>query len=151
MIKTCPLCQHPFEGREACRNCGLVKNCPLLRCPNCGYEFVEQSKTFSFFSKLAARWGSRGNGAKTCLPEGHDLQADVFSLSEIPVSERCRLAFIARHRDSRSDRLAVYGLVAGSEIRVRQKSPATIIRIGETDLALDPEVVRDIFVTREES
>ena len=48
---TCPLCQFRFSEQEGCRSCGLVHHCELLRCPHCGYEFVETSKILSFFSR----------------------------------------------------------------------------------------------------
>jgi hypothetical protein len=49
----CPLCQHQFDESNACKGCGIVKGCTLIKCPNCGYEFVEESKTLSLIKRIA--------------------------------------------------------------------------------------------------
>lgn len=38
----CPLCGKTFESGEAmqCAACGLAKQCGLVMCPNCAYEFA---------------------------------------------------------------------------------------------------------------
>ncbi len=38
----CPLCGNEFdEGEESmCKACPLGPSCELIRCPNCGYEFL---------------------------------------------------------------------------------------------------------------
>lgn len=53
----CPLCQYELkpDGDSGCASCGLVKNCSLIKCPNCGYEFVEKSGIILFFARLY-RW-----------------------------------------------------------------------------------------------
>ena len=44
------------------------------------------------------------------------------------------------------DRLAALGVIPGSEIRLHQRSPAFVIEVGETTIALDPEIAGEIFV-----
>lgn len=51
----CPLCQFRFDESSACHECGFSKGCALVRCPNCGYEFVEKSKTVSFVNRIFER------------------------------------------------------------------------------------------------
>lgn len=46
----------------------------------------------------------------------------------------------------RLDRLGAFGLVPGSLICLQQARPALVVAIGETMLALDGEVARDIWV-----
>jgi Fe2+ transport system protein FeoA len=50
---------------------------------------------------------------------------------------------------SRRNALAVFGLVPESEITLVQSRPACVVRIGETELALDPEIAREILVRRQ--
>ncbi|MFW5898698.1 MAG: hypothetical protein ACOCT7_02455 [Candidatus Saliniplasma sp.] len=40
--KKCPLCGNRFEESEAtaCSGCILGGNCNLVKCTNCGYEFM---------------------------------------------------------------------------------------------------------------
>ena len=49
---------------------------------------------------------------------------------------------------SRRNSLAVYGLVPGSRVVLQQKRPAYVVRVGETELALEAEIARDILVKR---
>lgn len=58
MIK-CPLCGNIFNEEKAkggCFGC-KIKDCGLVRCPNCGYEFPPEkiNKKTSFFRKLFKR------------------------------------------------------------------------------------------------
>jgi Fe2+ transport system protein FeoA len=46
-----------------------------------------------------------------------------------------------RHRT-----LTVYGLGPDAEITLVQHQPACVIRIGETELAIDSDIARDILV-----
>jgi hypothetical protein len=55
----CPLCQYDFNDKAACRGCGLSKQCALIKCPNCGYEFVEDSKIVSALSQFWKSWKKR--------------------------------------------------------------------------------------------
>lgn len=55
---------------------------------------------------------------------------------------------IESHTRARRERLGAFGLIAGSRIHLKQKRPAFVIRIGETDLALDADLARDILVRR---
>jgi Fe2+ transport system protein FeoA len=49
---------------------------------------------------------------------------------------------------SRHNTLAVFGLVPGSEVVLVQQQPSCVIRVGETELALDAEIAREILVQR---
>jgi Fe2+ transport system protein FeoA len=44
--------------------------------------------------------------------------------------------------------LAVFGLVPGAEVEVVQQRPAPVVRVGETELALDAAIAREIMVER---
>lgn len=38
----CPLCGVSFDEGEntACKSCPLNSGCNMIKCPNCGYEFI---------------------------------------------------------------------------------------------------------------
>lgn len=46
-------------------------------------------------------------------------------------------------------RLASLGVVAGATVELRQATPAVLVKIGATTLALEPEVGAQILVRRE--
>ena len=62
-----------------------------------------------------------------------------------------RIVFIAPKFHDRMDRLAALGVIPGSEIRLHQRSPSFVIEVGETTIALDPEIAREIYVKRIEA
>jgi DtxR family Mn-dependent transcriptional regulator len=75
-----------------------------------------------------------------------EVKSFVIPLTEARLASRYRIVFITPKSGLRLDRLAVLGILPGSEIRIHQKKPAYVLRIGETDVALDHEIVRDIYV-----
>ena len=87
------------------------------------------------------------------IPEGpccgefqKEIKPFVIPLSEALVASSYRIVFIAPKSHMRLDRLAVLGIIPGSTIRIHQKKPSYVIRVAETDVALDPEIVGDIYV-----
>ncbi len=70
----------------------------------------------------------------------------VAPLEDAAVGQRYRVVFIAPKSHTRLDRLAVMGLTPGAEIRLHQKRPSYVIRIGETDVAIDQDIAREIYV-----
>jgi DtxR family Mn-dependent transcriptional regulator len=70
----------------------------------------------------------------------------VAPLEGAAVGQTYRVVFIAPKSHLRLDRLAVLGLTPGAQIRLHQKRPSYVIRIGETDVAIDPDIAREIYV-----
>jgi uncharacterized protein (DUF2225 family) len=50
----CPLCGHIFSREEpGCGGkCGLLGDCGLSCCPQCGYSFVTESRVVRLFKNL---------------------------------------------------------------------------------------------------
>jgi len=72
----------------------------------------------------------------------------VTGLPNFPLGARARIVFIAPKFHDRMDRLAALGVVPGSEIRLHQRAPAYVIEVGETTIALDPEIAGEVYVKR---
>jgi DtxR family transcriptional regulator, Mn-dependent transcriptional regulator len=70
----------------------------------------------------------------------------VTGLRTFEVGATGRIVFIAPKFHDRMDRLAALGVIPGSTIRLHQRSPSYVIEIGETTIALDPEIAGEIFV-----
>ena len=83
-----------------------------------------------------------------CHEFSHDLKPFVTPLSESKIGENYRIVFITPKHHMRLDRLAVLGVLPGSTIFIHQKRPSYVVKVGETDIALDPEIVNDIYVKR---
>ena len=83
-----------------------------------------------------------------CKKTGGELKPIVQQLSVLDVGDRGRIIFIASNSHMRLDKLGTLGIVPGSNIRVHQKRPAFVIELGETTLALDPEIIKEIYVKK---
>jgi DtxR family transcriptional regulator, Mn-dependent transcriptional regulator len=67
-------------------------------------------------------------------------------LSYLPAGARARIVLVSPDLRERADHLASLGLSPGSEIQLLQTRPAFVVEAGESQLALDAEVARQIFV-----
>jgi DtxR family Mn-dependent transcriptional regulator len=74
------------------------------------------------------------------------LRPLVTGLRAFEVGATGRIVFIAPKFHDRMDRLAALGVIPGSTIRLHQRSPSYVIEVGETTIALDPEIAGEIFV-----
>ena len=83
-----------------------------------------------------------------CAKFKKEMKPLVIPLEELGLGEEGRIVFIAPKSHQRLDRLSSLGIVPGSIIRMHQKNPSHVLQIGETSLALDREIVKDIYVKR---
>jgi len=83
-----------------------------------------------------------------CSKFKKEMKPLVIPLDELGLGEKGRIVFIAPKSHQRLDRLSALGIVPGSIVRMHQKNPSHVLQIGETTLALDREIVKDIYVKR---
>ncbi|MCD6452284.1 MAG: metal-dependent transcriptional regulator [Acidobacteria bacterium] len=76
------------------------------------------------------------------------VKSIVLPLSELDPGGEGKVLFIGTKVPARLERLSVLGLVPGSLIRLRQKKPSVVVEIGETTIALDEGIAREIYVKR---
>jgi DtxR family Mn-dependent transcriptional regulator len=81
-----------------------------------------------------------------CTRLTETIQPLVTSLAHFDVGQPARIMFISPRRHERLDRLSSLGIVPGQTVRLHQRHPCFIIQVGETELALDTEIVREIYV-----
>jgi len=81
-----------------------------------------------------------------CSSAPRTMRPLVTGLASFPLGARARIVFIAPKFHDRMDRLAALGVVPGSEVRLHQRAPAFVLEVGETTIALDPEIASEIFV-----
>jgi DtxR family Mn-dependent transcriptional regulator len=72
----------------------------------------------------------------------------VTRLSVLPPGATARVVMVAADLRDQAERLASLGVSPGSEIELLQRRPAFVLRAGETQVALDEEIARRIFVQR---
>jgi DtxR family Mn-dependent transcriptional regulator len=83
-----------------------------------------------------------------CAKFKTEMKPLVISLEELGLGEEGRIVFIAPKSHQRLDRLSTLGIVPGSILRMHQKNPSYVVQMGETTLALDRDIVRNIYVKR---
>ena len=137
---TCPFCGFEFEKVDTlcAHGCPLGALCHLTRCPSCNYEFPERPKRISWIHKLFRR----GALAYSELP------TDIQPITKLKGGDRATVLCMGGQNPQRHNTLAVFGLVPGSEVVLLQQRPSCVVRVGETDLALDAEIAREILVQR---
>ena len=134
MSLACPLCGLVYDpGGSACREHGCplagVAGCATLHCPRCGYATPDEEKS------VAARWIRRLFGGRSPAPA--NTVADLSPGEEGIVDHlRGEPALLAR--------LTAQGLAPGVAVRLVQRSPAFLVEMGETTLALERRVAESI-------
>ena len=83
---------------------------------------------------------------KCCSKYKAGIRPLVMQLKELEVGSKGRIVFIVPSDNTRLERLASMGIIAGSIIRLRQKRPSYVLEIDETSLALDSMIAEEIYV-----
>lgn len=134
------MCGFEFDRQDTlcAHGCPLGALCRLISCPACGFEFPEQPKSVSLLRRLL----------KKEKPVPAELREGVGTVRELRGGECATVLCLCGDSPSRHNALAVFGLVPGAEITLLQHHPSCVVRIGETELALDSDIARDIVVQR---
>lgn len=87
----------------------------------------------------------RGN---CCAMFRQEMKPLVAPLADLIPGEQAKIVFITPGSHSRLDRLSAMGMVPGSIVKLHQKKPSYVIQLGETMVAVDKEITKEIFVKK---
>jgi DtxR family Mn-dependent transcriptional regulator len=76
------------------------------------------------------------------------VETAVVPLAELRSGESGRITYIMTTHHQRLDRLTALGLLPGRVVKVHQSEPLFVIFLGETQLALEKEIAREVYVMR---
>ncbi len=76
-----------------------------------------------------------------------DGTAQVTRLIDLPIGGSGAVVSIATDSLSRLNKLAAYGIVPGSRVRLMARKPSVVLACGQTSLAVEDEIGRAILVT----
>ena len=76
------------------------------------------------------------------------METAVVPLGELGSGESGRITYIMTAHHQRLDRLTALGLFPGRVVKVHQSEPLFVIFLGETQLALEKDIAREIYVMR---
>ena len=83
-----------------------------------------------------------------CRSFTQTIQPLVQPVVELAIGEEGRVVFISPRASERMTKLSNLGIVPGATVRLQQRKPAAVLRIGETTLALDSEAAGEIYVKK---
>lgn len=129
----CPLCGAGMGagGEAGCARCPLAFRCDLLRCASCGYQFPRGSRLLAWARRLF-----RGRA---------DLAPPPATLDDVAGGTTCVIAAVSGGAALRV-KLAHLGLAEGASVRVDQRRPAVVLRVGSTRFAVEPDIARRVTV-----
>ncbi len=81
-----------------------------------------------------------------CEKVNKEIRPVVAPLTELRLGDKAKISYIVTKYHERLDRLSSMGLLPGVQIRLHQRQPTYIIQMGETQIALDTAIARDIYV-----
>ncbi|MEE9166894.1 MAG: metal-dependent transcriptional regulator [Candidatus Neomarinimicrobiota bacterium] len=70
----------------------------------------------------------------------------VVCLADLELGKEGEIVFITPSFHKRFDRLTALGVIAGNRVKVHQKKPSFVVRMGETEVAIDKTIAQEIFV-----
>lgn len=70
----------------------------------------------------------------------------ITRLIDLPLGGTGSVVFIAPKSVSRLNKLAAFGVVPGSQIRLVERKPSVVLSCGRTSLAVEDEIGREIYV-----
>jgi len=83
-----------------------------------------------------------------CRRIGQRPEPAVEPLDRLPEGQDARIVYIAPRNPQHLVRLSGFGVVPGALLRVQQRRPTAVLRVGETTLAVEPEIAGEIYVRR---
>ena len=83
-----------------------------------------------------------------CKRDRSELGSIVMSLDKLPPGARGRVMYVETKKHDRLDKLASFGLVPGAIVTMHQRQPSLVVRIGETQLAMDELIARSVQVQK---
>ncbi len=83
-----------------------------------------------------------------CAMFRQEMKPLVGPLADLMPGDQAKIVFITPGSHSRLDRLSAMGVVPGSIVKLHQKRPSYVIQLGETMIAVDKDITREIFVKK---
>ncbi len=83
-----------------------------------------------------------------CKRAEHNIHPVIMPLNTLKSGESGRIVYVSTKHHARLDRLTDLGITPGEVVKVHQTYPAFVLKVGETDLAIDSEVLNDVYIRK---
>ena len=81
-----------------------------------------------------------------CQVYSKKIEPLITRLVDLPLGATGSIVFIAPRSVSRLNRLAAFGVVPGSQVRLVERKPSVVLACGQTSIAVEDEIGREIYV-----
>lgn len=81
-----------------------------------------------------------------CKKLTREVKPLIRPLNDLALGQEGRVVFISTRVKDRLEPLSSFGVIPGIIIQLKQRHPSFVIQIGETSIALDESIGREIFV-----
>jgi DtxR family Mn-dependent transcriptional regulator len=81
-----------------------------------------------------------------CRRAAAQIDSVVTSVDRIAIGEEARVAYLSAAQMTRLQKLSSFGIVPGATIRLLQRYPSFVLQCEETQVALEQEIARNIYV-----
>ena len=83
---------------------------------------------------------------RCCRGELETLSSAIVSLDKVRVGDAVKISYINTPSNNRMHKLSHFGIIPGAEIKVHQRYPSFVVQCGNTQLAMEEAVAKDVFV-----
>ncbi|GAX59654.1 Mn-dependent transcriptional regulator [Candidatus Scalindua japonica] len=90
--------------------------------------------------------GNKIPQGECCLSAKKNLEPVISPLSLIKAGKKVKVVYISTKSHASLDRLTGIGVIPGLELTIHQKFPSMILQYGETQLALDNDIAKNVYV-----
>jgi len=90
--------------------------------------------------------GNKIPQGQCCLSAKKNLEPIISPLSAIKAGKMVKVVYITTKSHASLDRLSGIGVIPGLELTIHQRFPSMILQYGETQLALDNDIAKNVFV-----
>lgn len=143
-LTLCAMCGYEYDtSLLTCHAaCPLGANCSVVCCPRCGYSTIDPARS-SFTQRLVAIF--KKSAPSTEPRFANEETRSATRLLDLKPGQSGHVADVGGETNTLLQ-LSQYGLLPGTPIMLARKYPVPIVRVGQTDLALDRSVATHIFV-----
>ena len=92
--------------------------------------------------------GKRIPPGECCKASRREIAPVVVPLKELPVGSVAKIVFITTPHHQRLNRLVNLGVVPGGKLILHQKRPSFMLKLGQTDVAIDEQIASEIYVRK---
>ena len=83
---------------------------------------------------------------KCCREAQQTLSSAIVPLNRVRIGDLVKVAYVKTTANSRMHKLSHFGIIPGATLRLHQKKPSFVIQCDNTQVAMEEDVVKDIFV-----